>query len=541
MNTELDLVRDLPIANGNTVSIIAHGPFSLVACAQTQSTHPAHPRCLAIKTSTTAKAAAKEPHDIVKEARLLASAAHPNIVAVLGQKLDPGGQSLSFWMPYVPYTLSALLSSNTFSPHPLISLLPPPTPSPRERTFALLAKSLIFQTLAAVAYLHDTAHIAHRDIKPANVLLTATGRVQLIDFGISWKGDEPPEARERDLWPEPPERMYFEVSTGPYRAPELLFGPRTYDAFAIDLWSLGATFAEFFTPLRLSNDDDDGIEEDDEDEDDAPPAPFIIPRALRPSDPSAHWARAPLFDAHRGEIGLAWSIFKTRGSPTEDTWPYESPWLSPGVLFPSVLASHFPPVSHPISFFPSPIFTPPKPNPSSQALITTIIATQSFLTLPDATKVSFIDAPGIDLRRLLPNLPPSSLIAPALPSSLTAPALPSALPTTPPTHPTSAPTLDTNTTPDTPTPLDLIDRLLAYEPTRRLRAASALRHAWFAAAPGVLLPVDYPPDALPPLDLDAQGHPPRDAPAPPTITHWEDKSLGDLLRAHLPSRLHDDE
>ena len=46
----------------------------------------------------------------------------------------------------------------------------------------------------------------------------------------------------------------------PYRAPELLFGVRKYDATACDLWALGATFAEFFTTLHrrpLSNDFDD--------------------------------------------------------------------------------------------------------------------------------------------------------------------------------------------------------------------------------------------------------------------------------------------
>ena len=126
--------------------------------------------------------------------------------------------------------------------------------------------------------------------------------------------------------------MYFEVSTGyappdRYRVPELLFGPRKYDAFAIDTWSLGAAFAEFFTSVRLYSPFDD--EEFDFDEDpgsgNESPAklaePFIMPKRLRIGDLSNRWARDSLFDSTRGDISLAWSIFKTRGSPNQNNWP----------------------------------------------------------------------------------------------------------------------------------------------------------------------------------------------------------------------------
>lgn len=118
----------------------------------------------------------------------------------------------------------------------------------------------------------------------------------------------------------------------PYRAPELLFGPLTYDALATDLWSLGAMFAEFFTPLRLTRSDEDD-EDDDNDSNSTPETsknnvkPFIIPSTstLRPGDPTAQWRRDTLFNADRGEIGLAWSIFRIRGTPNDDTWPVRLP------------------------------------------------------------------------------------------------------------------------------------------------------------------------------------------------------------------------
>ena len=108
----------------------------------------------------------------------------------------------------------------------------------------------------------------------------------------------------------------------PYRAPELLFGPRTYDAFATDIWSLGAVCAEFFTALRLTPQDEEFDERNNDivvEEDKG--KPFILPKHTRAGDPNARWRRDPLFNGRQGEIGLAWSIFKIRGTPTHDTWP----------------------------------------------------------------------------------------------------------------------------------------------------------------------------------------------------------------------------
>ncbi|KZP29315.1 kinase-like protein [Athelia psychrophila] len=264
-------------------------------------------------------------------------------------------------MPYIPYSLVDLLASPSFSPHPLVSFsfTVDAFPNPKQMGFLLLAKSIIYQVLSALAYLHDPAQgvIAHRDVKPANVLLARDGHVKLIDFGISWKQNEEEKDKEHDLWRECAGNLYFEVSTGCYRAPELLFGPRTYDAPATDLWSLGAMFAEFFTPLRLVSEDEDSDEEDgDEDSGDKTLTPFILPSALRPGNPGTTWCRDSLFDAARGEIGLAWSIFKTFGTPTDETWP-------------------------------------------------------TFQDLPNAKLVQFTSAPAVHLPSLLPNLPSSPDLA----------------------------------------------------------------------------------------------------------------------------------
>ncbi|KAF8844244.1 kinase-like protein [Paxillus ammoniavirescens] len=431
--------------------IISEGPISIVTRIQAAS--PADTQFIAIKTSTTIHA--KEPHDIIKEARLLALASHPNIIPLIKRELSQRSHSLSLWMPYIPYSLDDLLRSSKFSPHPLISFgssASSTVPTARELQFVVLAKSIIFQVLCGVSYLHsDNVQIAHRDIKPNNVLLTASGCVQLIDFGIAIRTADEHPAQQGDLWPEPPHRMYFEVSTGPYRAPELLFGPRAYDAFTIDSWSLGVTLAEFFTPLRLLNDDDDddeplASESDSDSEPDkpiVPPEPFIIQKGTRVTAPTTRWSRDSLFDGSRGEIGLIWSIFKTRGTPNENNWP-------------------------------------------------------SFLGLPDASKVTFVDARAVDLAPLLPNIPPSASNMP----------------------------LDTKThAPSTEmicSPLDLIHRFLVYEPSSRLRPTDALHHPWFTVEPGLVLPEGY------------TGHPPWLDGSNTTFTlENQTRTLGDLLQMNV--------
>lgn len=112
----------------------------------------------------------------------------------------------------------------------------------------------------------------------------------------------------------------------PYRAPELLFGPRSYDALASDLWSLGVTIADFFTSIRHSsrNEDDElGDDSDSEEDEDPRTKPYVPPKDIDVSSDTFDdsWERWCLFDSDRGDIGLIWSIFKTRGTANEENWP----------------------------------------------------------------------------------------------------------------------------------------------------------------------------------------------------------------------------
>lgn len=108
------------------------------------------------------------------------------------------------------------------------------------------------------------------------------------------------------------------MGTGrPYRAPELLFGPRMYDAKAIDLWAVGAVMAELLGVSSPSLEDDSLSKVDEPDSDfDADPLEMRVTPGTK---------RRSLFDDSYGSLGLAASIFRLRGSPTSLTWPVSFP------------------------------------------------------------------------------------------------------------------------------------------------------------------------------------------------------------------------
>jgi cyclin-dependent kinase 8/11 len=134
------------------------------------------------------------------------------IISVLSHFKDTTALVLTIYVPYIPSSLVQLFASPFFSPFASPSSFDPVSDPTQEAKMTVIAKSIVFQILRALAYLHDPARrIAHRDIKPANILLTWEGRVVLIDFGVACDGLG---NSEGDLWPEDPGRMYFEVSTG---------------------------------------------------------------------------------------------------------------------------------------------------------------------------------------------------------------------------------------------------------------------------------------------------------------------------------------
>ena len=95
---------------------------------------------------------------------------------------------------------------------------------------------------------------------------------------------------------------------------------------------MGATLTDLFTLLRLtqqSSGDDSVSDESDLWSDGKGKTDegwgYVLPAdAESITFRSAAWERKSLFDARRGSIGLAWSIFKIRGTPNAQNWPVSS-------------------------------------------------------------------------------------------------------------------------------------------------------------------------------------------------------------------------
>lgn len=126
-----------------------------------------------------------------------------------------------------------------------------------------LVKSYLKQLLQGIAYCHSH-RVLHRDLKPQNLLVDADGYIKLADFGL---------ARAFGV---PVRSFTHEVVTLWYRAPEILLGCKYYST-AVDVWSLGCIFTEMLTKKALFTGD--------------------------------------------SEIDQLYRVFRTLGTPNEDTWP----------------------------------------------------------------------------------------------------------------------------------------------------------------------------------------------------------------------------
>lgn len=149
-----------------------------------------------------------------EERQILAQLSHPNIARLL----DGGFHDGRAWMAmeYVP--------GRTITDHCLGNALP------------LQARLKLFhQVCAAVAHAH-AALIVHRDLKPSNILVSESGQVKLLDFGIAKLLD--PQAKGL-------RKTHTTAFTPDHAAPEQLEGGAI--TTATDVYTLGVVLYEMLS------------------------------------------------------------------------------------------------------------------------------------------------------------------------------------------------------------------------------------------------------------------------------------------------------
>ncbi len=163
------------------------------------------------------KVAIKVPHKqgedvdkLLREPRLLAALAHPNIVSVI--TAEKTNDVFYIVMEYVDgESLEQYLRKHR--PLPLDQALD---------WFVLIGEAL--------AYAHSK-DVLHRDIRPANVLISKEGQLKVADLGTSRYMDDNPFASTR-------------IGSPPYMAPEHFQGKATFQS---DVYSMGVLMYECLT------------------------------------------------------------------------------------------------------------------------------------------------------------------------------------------------------------------------------------------------------------------------------------------------------
>lgn len=99
----------------------------------------------------------------LRELEIITRVTHPNIVKK--ERIVRSSRSVYIVMDYMPLDLKKLVRSRTFLDHEQV-------------------RTLMYEILLALNYLHSTK-IVHRDIKPGNILASPDCRIMLCDFGLS--------------------------------------------------------------------------------------------------------------------------------------------------------------------------------------------------------------------------------------------------------------------------------------------------------------------------------------------------------------------
>jgi serine/threonine protein kinase/TolB-like protein len=161
-----------------------------------------------------------------RERDILAGLEHPNIARLYDAGMDAGG---------LPYLSMEYVQGESL------------TDWCDTRQLRIVARlELFLQVLEAVQYAHEK-QVIHRDLKPSNILVSQSGQVRLLDFGVAKLLEvDGPEGVQLTA-------VHGRALTPDYASPELLHGDSIDERS--DVYSLGVLLYELLTgkrPYQLS-------------------------------------------------------------------------------------------------------------------------------------------------------------------------------------------------------------------------------------------------------------------------------------------------
>jgi hypothetical protein len=179
-----------------------------------------------VALKTLPRLGADQIYRLKHEFRALATIAHPNLVELY--ELVVSERSCFFTMELVEGT-------DFVSRMRLLAARAPRAAAVLASSRLGLVRHMLRQLVGGLAAVHAAGKL-HRDVKPSNVMVTSTGRVVLLDFGLATAlaPDEPGVAEGGEL-----------AGTLPYMAPEQVWGTALDPA--ADWYSLGVLLFEALT------------------------------------------------------------------------------------------------------------------------------------------------------------------------------------------------------------------------------------------------------------------------------------------------------
>jgi eukaryotic-like serine/threonine-protein kinase len=149
----------------------------------------------------------------VREARMAAGLAHPNIVSIYDAGEEDGRPFIVMECVEGTTLAEEVARRRRLPPHEVVDLA--------------------LQACGGLAHAHD-AGLVHRDVKPQNLLLREDGVLKIADFGIARSADAPQLTQVGTV-----------LGTARYLSPEQAAGEQV--TAAADLYSLGAVLYELLT------------------------------------------------------------------------------------------------------------------------------------------------------------------------------------------------------------------------------------------------------------------------------------------------------